>query len=248
MLGNKWPVWVVAHDDGQVSVISAVAHPVQQQTGRDDWAGAAGLVSWIELQRRFGALGIFYDERGAALGYQSFDLCGSDCPQLEDLPHEVPALDTFEVRVDAAQGTVIVGAIRPPSKRAVANGWLDWRAGPIGKGLPVHQLPVLAGLAEAAAIPIGSHALVKGRLVRSTVAEPALCGEGREAGCGGFCAAVALPISGIPARRAGSTSLFERSPAFIRADSGTFLIRRDSDAFALVAANPTGHCVGEDAP
>src|SRR5690606_34052645 len=131
-LAVGWPVWLVHHADGDVSVFSAVRRPdpdaAPARSGeRLQPLTRSSLVSWIPGTRQLIAGNVVFDERGAALGYAAYDACFDECPPIESYPTEQRDLDAFEAHVDVEAGTVSVTTLRPGSSRPVAASFVEWR-------------------------------------------------------------------------------------------------------------------------
>src|SRR6185437_1580977 len=78
-LADGWPVWVIRHYDGSVTVASAVAS--HERSAATLFRPGASLVTWIAGARQLLAEDIAYDERGHVLGYADDD-CAGDCPRI----------------------------------------------------------------------------------------------------------------------------------------------------------------------
>ena len=129
-LADGFPVWVVSHEDGAMTVVGAVAPAVPRTPGAHLTSRVAGqvdrsMVAWIASLRVFYAGGVVFDERGRALGYGDFDACFYSCPELPDELAMLRDLDTFVVwRPD---GRVEVGAMIAGEQRQGASTWVPWR-------------------------------------------------------------------------------------------------------------------------
>ncbi len=259
-LSDGFPVWVVHHVDGTISVISAVAPPRPQTAGyhRDTVVSQVdrSLVTWIPGVRRFSGGGILFDERGHALGYAGFDACFGDCPRIEDMPAMVRDLDTF-VNRSQLDSSIEVGRLVEGRSRRRASTWLPWRR-PAARedDMRAADSPPMprASLIAALALAEGDYAVVDGEAVRSTHAEPAIC-EVRQVGKCGACGADRLQLGGIAASDAAHIHRrrWWRDPAeyrrdrravYIEAEPGTFLVRRQRVGFQIVAGIFRGNCSG----
>lgn len=237
-LPQGWPVWIVHHADGAVSVLSAVA--VTRANGRDHpgfFERDAGLVRWISGVRRFVAGNLVYDERGHVLGYPDFDGCLGDCPaDARGYPRSQRDLDAFEVQV---AGTEIRAGVRHEGAiGAVAITWIPWRrTDDAGRRLDMTDFgrsPIPPGsIAAAVARPVGSYAIIAGAIVRATFDVPRVCTQTH---CE-RCPQDAPPVTGVSGDRANVPS--------VEGQQGVFLLRREAaGGFAVIARIAAGSCGG----
>lgn len=258
-LSNGFPVWVVHHADGTISVISAVA-PARPKGGgfrRDDVAAQVdrGLVSWIPGVRRFYSSGVLFDDRGHALGYANFDGCAGECTRIEDMPPLLRDLDTFRVRPQPDD--IEVGQLVEGKSRRRAKSWLPWRR-PAAReeDMNAANSPAVrrTSLVDALALAEGQYAIVDGKTVRSTYHRPVIC-ESTKAGTCGTCGTEQLPLGGIIASDAAHihSGGWWKNPGeykrdlrreYASAEPGTFLVRRQRDGFQIVAGVFRGICSG----
>ncbi|HEY1815179.1 MAG TPA: hypothetical protein VGG74_22685 [Kofleriaceae bacterium] len=225
-LADGWPVWVIRHYDGTVTVASAVA--THDRSAATLFQPDAALVAWVAGTRQLLAEDVAYDERGRAIGYADDD-CFGDCPHIvEPLPAERD-LDTFEAAV--VGNRIVVGPrVAAPPAREVSR-WVAYDERPhASRELVVpgeQRVAEPIAMADALARPIGSYALVTGSIVQSTVETPHLCA------CGA-CDADSPLAYGIPA--------VQISAPTAHAESGTLLVRRDPGGFTVIASSDAGAC------
>jgi hypothetical protein len=241
-LPGGWPVWIVHHEDGSVTVISGVAgeqvrksSPQRPFFERDAW-----LVRWIPGMRRFVAGGLVYDDHGRMLGYMAFDACLDECPELKAMPREQRDLDTFDAMVEGNE--VRVGTVHAGAAHAVSDDWVPWmRKEPDERRTDANadaRAAVAAiSIPDATARPAGTYAIVEGSVVRATNDVPRVCSQ---KACEP-CARTAPPITGVSSDRANEPS--------VEAQRGVFLVHRAQDAgFVVIARIARGECSGEAAP
>ena len=236
-IAHGWPVWIVRHDDGSVSVLGAVTTTAWSKGDRSRFFQRdAGLVRWIPGVRRFIAANVVYDERGHALGYPDFDACFEECPKDASIyPRDQRDLDSFESRVDDTG--IHVGARHDGDVATVATTWIPWRRTESAERQidsdASQRSPVPAiSIAEAASRPPGSYSIVIGSIVRATFDLPRVCTQCHR------CPSDAPPVTGVAGDRANVPS--------IEGQMGLFLLRRDaSGGFAVIARIATGQCSAE---
>jgi hypothetical protein len=228
-VGDGWPVWLVRHDDGSVTVISAVAMP-RARSATTLFAGQSALVRWLPATRRFVADDIVYDDYGRALGYGADTGCFGDCPRITEPAPDERDLDTFAAAVIGDRLRVYESR-RAPAKPEVYR-WVDWdhpehvdheleaRSGESWPAVPMT-------IADLLAHPLGTYALVTGAIVQSTTDAPRLCG------CGTCDASwpLALGVAAVPISH----------PA-VHSEPGTMLVRRDAGGIAIIASSHAGAC------
>ncbi|HTR54701.1 MAG TPA: hypothetical protein VMJ10_28610 [Kofleriaceae bacterium] len=233
VLRDGWPVWVVRHDDGSATVVSAVAPRVVSAATL--FAGRAALVRWLPTTRRFVADDVMYDEYGRVLGYASDDACIAGCPHVIDPAFGERDLDRFAAAV--AFDRAVVDDFLPSPARDDAERWVDWDREPHA----AHELavgrddvsPPAIAVADATRIPLGDYAVVAGSIVQSTSAAPHICADSPR------CAACEpeSPLAlGVP-------RVALDQPA-IHATSGTILVRREPTGLAVIATSRAGECPG----
>lgn len=234
VLADGWPVWVVHHFDDRASVISAVGPP-RSRSAATLFEGGAAVVHWLPDTRRLLAGDILYDERGHLLGYAAAHSCFDRCPRIEGPAPEEPDLATFAA-VIVADDRIAVGDLddRPPPPTSLILVDAD-RGVHVERDLELAPALVQAvatiPIADAAARPLGSYALVEGSIVRSTVDAPRLCAD--QPACAS-CASSSAALFGI-------TPVPINQPA-VHAESGTILVRRVPQGLAVIAMTRTGAC------
>ena len=177
-LADGWPVWLVRHDSGDVTVISAVA-PQRSRSATTVFAGQSALVRWLPASRRLLADDILYDEYGRVLGYGADDFCLDGCPRIVEPAPDERDLDTFAVAV-AGNGLRVYESRRSPAKPEVYR-WVDWdHQSHIGREILARSdesFPAApTTIADVLAHPLGTYAFVTGAIVQSTTDAPRLCG------------------------------------------------------------------------
>jgi hypothetical protein len=222
MLADGWPVWVVRHGDGSVTVFSAVA--ARARSGATLFDVDRALVRWQPRTRHLLAGDIAYDELGRPLGY-------ADAREL-DHPDDVADLDTFAVAPDGDR--IAIGAMVPARAAPQMSRWTDWDDAPhVTRELPSdpdeRSVAPAVALADAATAPIGSYAVVRGAIVQSTDDSPRVCG------CDGCAPSSPRALGVRPVTVSARTSHHE--PA-------TMLVRRDPDGLAVIATTVAGACSG----
>jgi hypothetical protein len=214
-LVNGWPIWVVRHADGTLDVFSAVVRRVR--SGATLFDGDRALVRWLPDEHHFVAGDVAYDELGRPIGYV-------DPNELEH-PDDTRDLDTFDYWPTGhriALGVMVPGAAHPRDPE-----WLPWDHTPH----VAHDAPPLPGerqavpavaIADAAAAPIGSYAVVRGALVQSTDEAPRICG------CGGCAPSAPLAINVRAITVSAHTD---------HAEAATMLVRRVPAGLAVIATS-----------
>ena len=257
-LADGFPVWVVHHHDGTITVVSGVAPVRPKGTGylRDDVSNQVGryLVSWIPGVRRFYSSGVLFDEYGTVLGYAEFDGCFGECARIEAMPKTLRDLDTFAVTT-TPDDTLSVGALVEGAFRLRAQTWLPWRRPKQREeDMTAADSPVTPrrSLREALAIADGHYAMVDGDTLRSTHAEPVICKASIPCRP---CGSERLPLVGIASSDAAHIHrrAWWRDPGEYRRDlektyvdgqPGTFLVRKQGAGYQIVAGIFRGSCGG----
>ncbi|HEV7559243.1 MAG TPA: hypothetical protein VGO00_27400, partial [Kofleriaceae bacterium] len=228
-LGDGWPVWLVRHDSGSVTVISAVAPP-RVRSATSLFAGQSALVRWLPASRRFVADDIVYDDYGRVLGYGADDRCLDGCPRIVETAPDERDLDTFAAAV-TGNGLRVYESRRSPAKPE-AYRWVDWdHPEHVDHELDTRddeRWPAApTTIADVLAHPLGTYALVTGAIVQSTTDAPRLCG------CGTCDASWPLAL--------GVAAVAVSHPA-VHSESGTMLVRRDASGVAIIASSHAGAC------
>jgi hypothetical protein len=93
-LDDGQPVWALRHEDGTVSVLSALAPIPRRGAPRRDLSSAipSAIARWFGARRRLYGGGVVFDEHGRALGYGDFDASMDECPRIEDMIPELSDL------------------------------------------------------------------------------------------------------------------------------------------------------------
>lgn len=256
-LADGFPVWIVDHDDGSTSVISAVAPPAPktQTYVRDDVSSQVGraIVAWIPGVRKFIAGGILFDESGRALGYADYDACLDSCPKIDDMPRVLHDLDSFAI--EAGADAIEVGKLVEGQARTRASTWLPWRR-PAAREVDMKSAdtPPLSrrSLQDVSKLAEGRYAIVDGDTVRSTHEPPAICKQAKQCGS---CGADRLPLGGITSSDAAHIHRdgWWRDPAdynrskhavYVESQPGTFVVQRQGASFRIVAGIFRGVCSG----
>jgi hypothetical protein len=238
-LPSGWPIWLVTHDDGRTSVLSAVVpRPKPGPLGM-----TVELVTWLPSTRLFIGAGLVYDEHGKALGYQAFDGCINDCPRIEDQAKEGHDLDAWILAAagpgPADGGALVLAAPSPGALRPLATTWVQFLP---AKRTPVEVAPLFTApqppvtIEAALATPLGNYAVIDGEILRQSDAPPELCS--RPAPPTDACA----PCAGGGAPIGGVESLEGQKGNFRRVEQGTFLVRHEAQGLVLVGGNIRGEC------
>ena len=219
VVGAGWPVWVVRHDDGRVSVISGVV--ARARSGATLFEPTAAIVRWFPGTRRLLGGDVIYDEQGNVLGYAASS-CTELCPRIAEPAPEERGLDTFDTELAPAR--IFVGE-RHGAPPGAEPAWHDADRGEhvvtdIDPN-PGELVPAATTIAHALERPIGSYAVVRGSIVRSTTDEPHLCA--------GRCTERSPRVLGVAAIAINKSS--------IHAMTGTMLVRHESLGVVVVAMN-----------
>ena len=234
-LADGWPVWVIRHRDGGITVVSAVVE--RARSARTLFAGGTTLARWAPLRRRIVAGDVAYDERGHADSYVSPFDCGYECPGDVAPANGERDLDRFDAAVDVISGRVVIGR-RVPAPPAPASFWVDYDQPPHAAS-ELDLDPEIAWpleperLADAIDKPIGSYSIVIGSLVQSTDELPRICAS---AGAGDACdrrSPLALGLPKIPINRDAT-----------HVESGMILVRRELAGLRVIATSALGGCSG----
>ena len=224
---NGWPVWMVHHTDGTVTVVSGVG-PARTRSAEILFASNSALVRWFPTTRRMLAGDVVYDELGHVLGYAA-DACRDECPRIAEPAPEERDLDTFAMTLASDQ--IVVGERRQAPPNITPPAWHDVDRGEhAARDLELASAYVLPAvpIARALARPYGSYAIVTGTIVRSTFETPRLCG------CGP-CDPSAPRVLGLDAVAINKAALHD--------EAGRVLVRRDPDGLALIAMSRSRTCV-----
>lgn len=256
VLADGFPVWVVPHTDGTVTVISAAAPPPPRNGRTYDGVSAQidqALVAWLPGARQFHANGIAFDERGHVLGYTASGICFDECPKIQNMPQLLHDLDTFAVSFDST--TVEVRELVEGHPRKRADTFIPWQPATRDHDLESLAVPTIPRLSLKAALALaeGRFAIVDGQTVRSSQARPVIC-EPAKGACG-TCGPDRLELEGIVASDAAHvhSSGWWKDPAdyhrslkrpYTEAQPGTFLVQRQGAGFQIVAGNFRGICSG----
>jgi hypothetical protein len=173
-LDDGFPVWLVRHADGTLSVLSAVAS--RERSGATLFATGDALVRWLPATHRLLAGDVAYDENGRVIGYAADDDCFDSCPRIAEPALDVRDLDEFAYT--AVSGAIVVGARLPAADVQPIAKWVDYDRSPHAArelGPERGELePLPVGSVDEA--PLGSYALVAGSIVQSTDEPPRVCG------------------------------------------------------------------------
>lgn len=257
-LADGFPVWVVHHHDGTITVVGGVApvRPKGKSYIRDDVSAQVGryLVSWIPGVRRFYASGILFDEYGKVLGFAELDGCAGECSRIEDMPQTLRDLDTSDV-TPTTDNTLSVGALVEGDFRLRARTWLPWRrAANREDDMTAANTPASPrrSLVDALKLADGQYATVDGETMRSTHGEPVICKTSNPCRA---CGPERLPLVGITSSDAAhihrrgwwrDPSEYRRDlkKTYVEGQPGTFLVRRQGRGFQIVAGIFRGICGG----
>ena len=227
-LADGWPVWVVHHEGGAVSVISGVA-AARTRSASTLFAGPAAIVLWLPAARRFVAGDVAYDDRGRVLGYASEEPCLDECPHAVAKAPDERDLDRYDTTL--ALDRVYIGARDPAPAHVLVSHWVPWdqpehAARELDLGADALAPAVSTAIADAATRPIGSYAIVTGSIVQSTTDVPRLCADTPT------CDDRAPRLLGVPA--------VPIDHATSHAHAATLLVRRDAAGLTLIATSPSG--------
>jgi len=230
-LDDGFPVWLVRHADGTLSVISGVAP--RERSGATLFAAGGALVRWLPASRRLLAGDVAYDETGHVLGVASDDDCFDACPRIAEPADGAHDLDAFAFTA-GSDGAIAIGAPLPAGTAPTVSTWVEWDHEPHqARDLPPQRGEVApdgnAAIDDARAWPIGSYAVVAGSIVQSTSEPPRLCGP-----CGA-CTTEAPHVLGVPTVTV--------SAPIEHAESGTILVRRERAGLAVIATAPSAACL-----
>ena len=232
VLRDGWPVWVVRHDDGSTTVVSAVAPP-HSGSAATLFASRAELVRWLPSTHRFVADDVAYDEYGRVLGHATDDGCIANCPRVVDPAFDQRDLDRFTAMV--AFDKVIVDELVPARPIDDAPQWVDWdRQPPVTRVLAVgrdDRSPTAVHVDEALHLPLGSYAIVAGSIVQSTSDAPRICADTPRCAACDPSSPLALGVARVTVDR----------PA-VHAESGTILVHREATGLAVIATSRAGAC------
>jgi hypothetical protein len=226
VVSGGWPVWVIHHDDGRVSVLSGIA--ARARSGPTLFEPTAAIVRWFPHTRRLLGGDVVYDEHGHVLGYAQ-STCTELCPRIAEPAPEERGLDTFDITLAPAR--IFTGALR----KAPPGADPAWHDADRGEHVvtdidpsPGELVPLATTIARALERPLGSYTVVRGSIVRTTVDEPHLC----SASC--TCTELSPRVLGVAAIAINKTA--------IDATPGTMLVRREPLGLVVVAMNHDGAC------